>query len=270
MNQQIKKSDGNPSKQLSVIHKVGSLEPVQFARTVLDYKKIRDMESTTARQILGAVFSQAANFAGIKNEIDELNKQDISEMILSTFNGLSIQEVFYAFKMERYGNLGDKTEHYQLFNADFVSRVLNKYKKWLQETRVSNNLPVAKTQPKAVEMTEEEKDNLTYMGVVNCFDAYVQNRSIIPGYNWVYDHLDKLGILVVTTSAKKASVKFAEEQLRQEAKAMDPHPARKLLEQLEQKNSAPAIVRAKNDLVAEYFDKVIEKGLHISSLIKNK
>lgn len=85
---------------------------------------------------LGIMFTKIANLGGIKGEISEINKQDISKMILRRNKALSLEEIYFAFELERYGVYEEKTSHFQLFNADYVSTILNKYKKWKTTTKV--------------------------------------------------------------------------------------------------------------------------------------
>jgi hypothetical protein len=45
-------------------------------------------------------------------------------MILSACADLTIEEIYKAFELERYGSYELKTDHYGLFNAEYVAAVI--------------------------------------------------------------------------------------------------------------------------------------------------
>ena len=106
--------------------------------------------------LLGAMFTKISVLAGIKGEIDQFTKQDISKMILSTFKELSLEELHKAFELERYGVYDDKTDHFQLFDANYISQILKKYKKWKAKERLELNIsqPVLEIKISEVEKSE--------------------------------------------------------------------------------------------------------------------
>lgn len=132
----------------------------------------------------------AAFQLGIKEPITQPTKDDVKEMILRRFNGLSLEEVNEALKLDRFGEFGDPVASYQLFNAEFVGKVLARYKKWLQLTRFNNNLPMNNRPPEdAQELSEDEKALLIVSGAFNCFEYYQETGKIDPGRVYVYEFL---------------------------------------------------------------------------------
>lgn len=235
-----------------------SLGAVDFIKDTINQVRIRDIENTFEAKKAIIIWIHATSYAcGIKEQIHEVIEDDLIECILSHFKSLSIDELYYAFKLERYGVYDLKTDHYQSFNAIYVSTVLKKYIEYKKNTRIKHNLPIAKTQDMP-QLTQQEKDALTYTGVVNCFDNYVQDKHIINGYVWVYDHLNELKILQPEKESKLAAMKKAKKNLQNQAKE-NPNPAvtKKIMAELEQKNSPAIIVEAKRLLLEQYFDKLI-------------
>lgn len=191
----------NQSTLLSKIQKTGTLSEIEFARESLHFKKIKefnlydDHESNVVGSLLSITFTKAANLAGVKSSIDQINKDDIAKMVTTVFSGMSIEEIDYAFQMERYGQLGEKTKHFDLFNADYVSNVLNKYRKWLVETRFKKNIPISRQLPEQSEtLKKEDQDKIVTSGVIRCFETFKSTGTIDPGFGYVYDYFYEMGV----------------------------------------------------------------------------
>lgn len=175
--------------------------------------KVRDLEEMEVRECLGMICAKAANMLGIKEKINEINKADIREMVLTKFKGLSLEEIDYAFKLERYGEFETRTEHFQLFGAEYVSEVLNKYRKWLKST-ISENRILIEKKPES-EITESEKRQLTFDLIVMAFEHFENYREIKPGTLAAYDALHKLGELPEHTEEfKKGIIERAKRRIR--------------------------------------------------------
>lgn len=78
-------------------------------------------------------------------------------MIFSRYSGLSLQEIDFAFRHNRYS--GEPIPHYQQFNAEYVSLVLNRYKAYIKQIRVENNISLSNIQIDRT-FTEEEKSKI--------------------------------------------------------------------------------------------------------------
>jgi len=202
-------------KLSSRIAKTGSLSKFELAKSAYDFNKIRTIPKDDLSYSFAFLFVRIANLLGLKEPISDINKQDIKEMILSRFGGLSLEEVDYAFKLERYGEYDERTHHYQLFNAEYVSTILNKYKKWLKSIRTEKNI-TNMVEP-VTNYTEEEKERLIDSGVKNCFEQYKKTGDIITGYLWVYDYFFEGGYLPEhNPEFRKATKEKAKLALRKE------------------------------------------------------
>ena len=85
-------------------------------KKTIDFVKIKDLDDTDFEIGLSLLLTRIVNLLGIKEAVSDLNKQDIVEMLDIGFKNLSLQEVNYAFKLERYNQLEPKTEHLVIFN----------------------------------------------------------------------------------------------------------------------------------------------------------
>jgi len=170
------------------------LSNLKFVKDINNQTRIDEITNLQEfKDQLAIIFTNVSLMIGIKDPISDLNKTDIKEMILMRFKELSLDELCYAFKLERYGDLGDKTGHYQLFNADYVSTVLYKYKKWKVDI-IRNNLT---NRPMKQESTisEEDKENIMLEAVDRVEREIKHNKKITGTYTHVYDYLYKEGLL---------------------------------------------------------------------------
>lgn len=97
--------------------------------------RLMNLDPEVRRSGLGFIFAQTAILSGFKGEIPDINKQDITELLLNRFKTLSLSELNHAFKIDRHGYHGEPTQHFQLFNAEYVVRVLNNYLKYKERVR---------------------------------------------------------------------------------------------------------------------------------------
>lgn len=221
MHQENRKLTDRQPKQSPATAKAGN-STLSFARRVLDFQPIKEVRKNDPSRLqeLKDVFAEAAFLIGIKDPISKPNKDDIVDLIFRRFNGLSIEEVREAFKLDRFGEFGDPTPSFQLFNSEFVGKVLTRYKNWLQKTRHENNLPMRNsTQPKPKELSEEEKTILVFNGAVSCFEDYKATGIIDPGRVYVYEFLyERKALPEHTKEFRSRILEEAKKQAIQETK----------------------------------------------------
>ena len=66
----------------------------------------------------------------IKNPVETYVKQDIVNMLSGFGGNLSFEEIIKAFELERHGVYKERTEHFQLFDCNYISQILKKYQNW--------------------------------------------------------------------------------------------------------------------------------------------
>lgn len=253
------------------IAKVGRLTEVGFARATVELQKIKDMDLSIAenkqylQQGLSMIFTKASNLTGLKDPISDINKADIVEMILTRYKSLSLEEIDYAFKIDRYS--GDPVAHFQLFNAEYVGKVLTRYREWLRETRVSMNLPMKKEEVKP-EMSEAEKQLIVVNGVIDCFDSYLSSGEISPGKSYVYDFLYERNLLPIHTPAFREKIKRKAIKIimMRERTDNDPRQFRRQLRDI-QLGKDPLKVECKKLVLQEFFSRLKAQGKHLSEVI---
>ncbi len=185
-----------------------SLSKVDFLKSTYNLKKINEIsKNDDFKQILGLVLTKISVLAGIKGEIDSFTKQDISKMILSSFKELSLEEISKAFELERYGIYEDKTDHYQLFDSNYISTVLNKYKKWKISEKKELNISAPKLE---TSITDSEKQQLRE-DLLKMIYGEIKDTGFCSDAWHIYTDLESFGRINPTTEEKK---KLYREQLK--------------------------------------------------------
>ena len=258
--------------KLTVVNPKASnqLSEVAFLKENLDSAKIMNIQDSELKKkhIVLFVYELELHFAPDK-KTDVLIMQDIEKMILSVFKTLSLNELYYASRLKRYGEIGGENKAYGRITTEFVSQLLMDYKNWKRETLKKHNLPIAKKQPEAV-MTDEEKEMLILSGLVTCYDYFVQNNKILLGYIWVYDHLAELKIINYSIEEKKKLMPIALEKVKIEVKQNQSIFAYKnFLRELEAgNNDKQAIInKAKEMLLERFFAGLNAKGKHLKEVL---
>ena len=170
-----------------------NLSPMSFVNDIQNQLKIRDLDTDSVdfQNRIAVFFTKTSNFLGIKEAILDINKVDIFQMLIMKYKGLSLEELTYAFKLERYGQISPKTQHYQLINAEYVSSVLDKYVNWKVSQR-KNNISTLKIIPKISDQDKISKENDIVLRFV---ENFIITRIVEDEYFYVYDILHKRGLM---------------------------------------------------------------------------
>lgn len=184
------------------------LSKVEFLKLTYNLIKIKEISNEpNFKELLGAVLVKISILSGIKGEIDDFIKQDISKMILSSFKELSIDEICKAFELERYGQYEAKTDHFQLFDSNYISQILKKYKNWKNKERIELNIiaPI-----KNIEISEKEKSYIELNMHKMIFDEIKDNGFSSSAWH-LYTDLELSGKIKPSPEEKS---KLYKEQLR--------------------------------------------------------
>ncbi|MFI8377725.1 hypothetical protein [Leeuwenhoekiella sp. NPDC079379] len=141
-NQQLTVQD---NQKLSQILEASKKNEHQFFKSISEQERISNLSDALQGVGMGTIFTNHALLSGYKGKIPELNKQDIGVMVRTRFRTLSLEELAYAFQIDRHGYHGEPTRHYQLFNAEYVSTIINKYLEWKEKMKriPSRNIPIS-------------------------------------------------------------------------------------------------------------------------------
>ena len=244
------------------------LEPIPFLKDVISsQEKIKNINEFEATKQIGMFMTAQALVLG-NLEIQDWNKKEIKDLVLSRFKGLTINELYYAFKLDRFGVYGDITNSYGNFNTVFVSQVLNKYINWRQKVRFDNNLPIGKPEKK-ISISDQEKKAIIFNGVMECYDHYKEHYLIPDGKTYVYDVLYDLDVLPKDKDTKLKIYAEAKEVLKTERqlKSLDRELSKQILIEIEKQKSDMVALVAKKISIGKYFRKINRREL--IELLKN-
>lgn len=164
------------------IFEISTLPTKLFLKKSYEFEKIKD-KTEDVRPELGLILMRIHGEMGFKSEIDQFTKQDLVKMILSHYNALSLEEIYKAFELERFGLYEDKTEHFQLFDSNYVSNILKKYKNWKIEQKKVLNIEA----PKAEIQLDKNKIRMDFLKLVY---SELKNDGYCSEAYHLYDKLE--------------------------------------------------------------------------------
>lgn len=263
----LQDQEGRAAVKITEIEDRCSAQPVSFIKANYGYVKLRNRKSEPEiKFLIGAALLKSALHLGLKG-IDKLHKPDILNAIFNHYSDLTLEEIYKAFELERYGLYEAKTEHFQLFNADYVTTILKKYRALKGRLKSEHNILPSSQKPN--ELSQEEKEKMVEDAVNRVFVELKETKDIDGPTEYIFDFLVKKG--KIKTKGSTALVEYyseklseAKEQLRKEKLALDPKsPAEKKekkidLERIVSGQSNKILIRAKKNILIEYFIKQIQ------------
>lgn len=261
-----KKLEDKHSKQCTVIHKDGNfLESIEKKISDLGNKEflslkfnrldgMQDEESRSSE--LGVLFARIIFLSGIKDGVDDENKKDVKKMVLTVYKYFSLEDVWKAFELERFGQYEEKTNHFQLFNSQYVSEVFEKYKNWKQQKikQYALNAP-KKAIADTSKQTSVEYSEMMGKSVERLKNEFKETGCISGVNGYVYDFLFEQGKLPkdreykdkIFAKAKSICIKVAND-------GQDRVMAKAVIDSILKGKSNTVVVIAKDLVLEEYFE----------------
>lgn len=174
------------------------LTPIQFVKQSYLIDPIRTDLNNHNQDLLKLVLVKSHTLAGFKGEIDNLTKQDVSNLILNRFDNLSVVEIYKAFENERFGLYESKSNGYNYFGADYVSEILQKYEAWKLELKQKHNITresVIPVQNQLPAISESQKTDIMNQAIERLFEEYKSNQSFLPPFSHVFQELVERGVI---------------------------------------------------------------------------
>lgn len=202
---------------------------------------------------IGSLLIKINTMAGIKHSITDLDMADIKNLIFMYFKALSLADIYKAFELERFGMYDNKTDHFQLFNSEYVSQILKKYQKWKQIKKVELNI-TKESVPILPEISEVQKKKIHYDSLCATYER-IRN----DGYDemaWLL--YDKIKNKINLSAAERKNIYKQEEvkyinELKQSGNKSNYHKAIGFPKYEQTKSYNPAIqTRCKIRMVLEF------------------
>ena len=271
--------DDKQQRILDKIVQVGELTPLAIAKTSHQYPILKNLDREAIAPIFGLLFTRIATLVGLKGEIDPLQKQEIWNAVFSRFSGLSFQEIYKAFQMDRSGEFGNVTEHFQFFDVSYVCTVLGKYRQWLQDTQRVHNINISQLPENQNTMSEEEKEKNVLRWLNEHFEEYKTTKAMPPLPVPIYEALQRRGTLkpyfaTLTERDRQLMRSETDKQLRhQQAIAKDNKEfttAKNLISLFQQgeTDKEGKILRIKQEVTLQFFyNWLITEGKELSEML---
>lgn len=239
------------------------MTPIKFVNQTLEQKLIRQYQNNDEllnKSITVFILELEAHFSP-NNKTDNFILKDIKNMILSICKNMSIEELFFASKLVRYGEI-ENVESYGRLTTQFVTKIIVGYKRWKRDLRLTYDLPISKRQEKQ-EFTDTEKQEILLKGYHRIFDEFKENPKLetLNGCAWLYDYLVKDlkefcptddQIKLAKTKASQIGSKSFKSQSRK--KGISEMKIKNDLEQMK-KSGMSFIGITKTILLADYFER---------------
>lgn len=248
------------------------LAPIAFLKKNFEAVKIRDRKSEpNFKFMLAVMWSKICVLSGLKTEIDPFMAEDVNRMIFSLYSDLTLEEIYKAFELERHGAYEEKTEHYQLFNAEWVSSILKKYRSWKTTARIQYNIsnsPIAEE----TKLSPEQEDEALQKATIRLYNEFCETDEVsIPCFH-VFDFLyeGKFFPANVDYQKKYEIAKFQIEKELKGEKSLNRQERNKIeetLKEIQEKKNPKVLLRAKQLVLKDYFTDLKEMSMSMEEIL---
>lgn len=216
-------------------------------------------EETRAKKVL-ELGIWLSKLLSLKDETSAERLEVLLPMVSDYCWSMTIEDIKKAFTKYVKGELPKLEPKTNFLDVILFGKVISSYKQSRPPIKPKTELP---------RISESEKENLIYMGLVNCFDSYLQDKKVIAGYTWVYDHIDELDLISFSNEEKLSKMKRAKIVLKQQAnESNNIFTVKNAIMDIESKNSASVINESKRMLLVDYFERLIKQKKHLKDLLK--
>lgn len=258
-----------------------ALQPVSFLKKNYEFKKLRERKhEPNITTFLSVTWLKICMLCGIKQNQNGEVWQDITNLVFSYYSDLTIEEIFKAFELERFGEYPERSEHYQFFNSEYVSAVLKKYKVWKQNTKIQHNISRSESVASLPEISESQKNEIIVNGIIRVFNDYKETKIVSEPCNHIFDELLSRGIIKGSTNEKLKAyydekVEQAKKELEKEL-STDLHTKNYIQRQslkreienlIKGNENGKVIARTKKNVLGEFFEKLISENTQIETLL---
>lgn len=254
-----------------VVRNSAASNNITFLKKNYDFQTIKERKTeTNILTVLSVLWTRISILGGFKNEMAFEITQDITNLIFGVYSDLTIEEIYKAFELERFGLYNEKTKHFQLFNSEYVSEILKKYKKWKHDMKMQHNISHPKNALLELpESTEADKKNIRLGFIKMIWDEIQEKKEPI---SWsLYADLESKMNLSKERRNNLYSLELSRYQVELQSKKTNDFQTinayKDLLRQIENKSLVTVVInRCKSKLVNEYIKSNFE---NIDELLKH-
>lgn len=236
---------------------------------IADYpEEVRNINTLTLLEWL-------LNVLGVNGEDKTEHHTTLHKLINEAYFRFTYQEIKLAFEyyiQGKYSENGKPMLVTQQLNGVVFGKVMSQYEALKKSNEMDAYRAKLKQQSQSSkEISQQEKDEIVRNGVINCFNDWLKTKKIEPGYLWLYDHLDELGLLSFSPQEKKQRMLDAKDYLQKRSTVEpDKYKRNQIKEALKNIYSEPIVNKAKRLLVGDYFQSILSEFKHIKDFLYKK
>ena len=261
-------------KQAQLIAKAKLLIPHRpYLVEVIEQKKIKNHTPLEKENQSGALINYILALLGVSasaGDGKDLHYLAVEDFITTTLSNYTFGEIREAFKMLIKGDFKeDIKEVYNKLDCILVGKVMLAYDK--EKDRIISGYyekvksKVLELEEKDNELSESEKEAIVKEGLIECFEFFVKNKKIEPCKAYIFDYLWERKLLVhFTNEDRNQKLEKARKVLKaQKIKTAKVSEYRQVLNRVKEVSIAGDIALAKEYVLVEYFQQLINDKLHI-------
>lgn len=253
-----------------VVRNSATSNNITFLKKNYDFKTIKERKTeTNILTVLSVLWTRISILGGFKNEMAFEITQDITNLIFGVYHDLTIEEIYKAFELERFGLYDEKTKHFQLFNSEYVSEILKKYKKWKHDMKIQHNISHPKNATLELPRSTEAQKKETRLLFIKMVWEEIQQKKEPISWSLYSDFENKMNLSKERRN-DLYNLELSRYQVELQTKKTNDFNSinayKDLIKQIENKNLVTIVVnRCKSKLVNEYIKNNFE---NIDELLK--
>lgn len=256
-------------------------------------KKIKDLSPLEKENGNQEVITYLLSLLGISvtaGDGKSLHYMAIDSYILENLGNLNYDEIREAFNMLLRGDFEgmEGMKGFKLFNkldCIIFSKVIQCYQiqKKIELERYNNQIKrnLVMLEQRNNQISEKDKRKIVYNGILDCFETYKKVGNIEFGKHYVFDELNKLGLINRDATYRKAVYQVAIDSFKKprSAKSGDltfENAVDILVDfdnKLKNRNNKPSqtqiILKAQKIALSDYFNNLIDRNKNIEDQIKS-
>lgn len=238
----------------------------------LENTKLRDYPNEIRSKNTLNIVLWLLDLLGVKgDEATERHHIVSANFINDTLKNYTYQEIKLAFQKyvagEYYDSNGNPMLVTQQLNAVVIGRVMREYENLKKRDLDAYRRKRTEDMNKEVQLSQEEKDLIVYVGVIDCFKHFEQHKSIESGKGWVYDFFYEKGRLPKHTKEFREEIK-AKAIIEVENDIKSGGVTSQVKEALKNIHQSTIAVKCKEIILREYFKRLIKEKIDIKEEMK--
>lgn len=256
------------------VNNVLILPTKSFLQKTYEFKKLSEHKKDPHFIFLiGGWIIQTCFLMQIKNPVETYVKQDIVNMLSGFWGNLSFEEIIKAFELERHGVYKERTEHFQLFDCNYISQILKKYQNWKREGKTEHNISSSQNQ-QASSISLEEQKKIMDSAIMRMYNEFLESGEVSIPCSYIFDELYYREVLKASEYKFEFYRKIAERDVKNQVKSIaavdktEYNSVKETIQDIEKNHKHEKVLAyAKRLVLYDFFKKIKDENLDINLII---